>query len=194
MARLRSFVALLLDSHLRERLAEAAGRLQQVGAGVKWVEPENLHLTLKFLGSVEEQRLPGVEQAIREAAAQGQAFSLSCAGLGAFPNLRRPRVVWAGVRQGIEELARLARSLDERLQALGFERQKRPFAGHITLGRVKSPVNLHKLTQAMQEQGDPDFGAMAVSAAHLMKSTLTPSGPIYSILQEFPLGERNESD
>jgi len=185
---------MLLDSGLRERLAEALSRLRPHGPGVKWVEPHNVHLTLKFLGSVEEERLAAVAEAVRQAAAESEAFGLSCRGLGAFPNPRRPRVVWAGVQQGAEELTQLARELDRRLQALRFEPEKRPFAAHITLGRVKSPGNLPGLAEAIEGQREADFGCMEVRAVHLMKSTLTPKGPIYDVLQEFALGKRNVKD
>ncbi|MFQ6132194.1 MAG: RNA 2',3'-cyclic phosphodiesterase [Armatimonadota bacterium] len=193
MATVRSFVAVLLDHALRERLADAIRELRCHRADVKWVEPGNLHLTLKFLGPVAEERLPAVEQMVGQVAAAAGAFDLTCRGLGAFPNLRRPRVVWAGVQQGAKELTELAKGLDARLQELGFQREKRPFSAHVTLGRVKSPINLHRLTEAVEGQQEADFGPMRVTAVHLMKSTLTPSGPIYAVVQESALGERNAS-
>jgi 2'-5' RNA ligase len=183
----RSFVALLLPDEVRERLRELQTALRPSAGKATWVQPGNLHLTLKFLGSMPEDRLVAVGRAIAEAAGKASPFRLRCAGAGVFPNARRPRVLWAGTDDGHADLAALAEQVEAALEPLGFAREGRPFAGHITLARLRAPAP--ELGGAVVAHEGDVYGAFEVTRIHLMKSDLSPQGPTYSVLQEFSLGE-----
>src|SRR2546430_5286414 len=136
---IRTFVAIRLDETVRAALGAAIEGLRRVARDVAWVAPENLHLTLKFLGQVREARTAELVAAIAQATSGFAAFEATVAGLGAFPTPTRPRVIWAGVGRGADALVGLAGRVDEALAALGFEREPRPFSPHATLGRVRTP-------------------------------------------------------
>lgn len=191
MQQLRLFVAVELPGEVREALSALQDKLRASGgAGVRWARPEGVHLTLKFLGDVPGAQVPLVEEAL-ESAARGQAaFSLSLGTTGFFPNPRRPRVFWVGVAGEVERLAELAKQVEERLGALGFPPEERPFSPHLTLARLGE-----KVTSAQRES----FGKLARSApwqpnhaftvdgVSLIRSQLHPEGAIYTCLRRVPL-------
>lgn len=185
--RFRSFVAVLLDASLKDEIARTQEELKATGADVKWVAPQTFHFTLKFLGGVEEEKIEEITQAAEAVAAQFPPFSLSLAGLGAYPDLSAPRVIWVGTGEGARDLTELAQRTEAALEPMGFEREKRPFSAHLTLGRVRSPRRRRELSQAIQQAGEPSFGEMQVDRIWLMKSDLTPKGAIYTGLREMPL-------
>ena len=152
-----------------------------------WVPPDNVHLTLKFLGGVETARLGDVEGALGAAAAGHRAFDLEVHGLGAFPTRTRPRVLWAGVSAGGAEAGALAASVDGALAALGFARDGRAFAAHVTLGRVREPRANLRLGAALDTA--EAFGRQRVARVSLMRSELSPKGARYTELASVPLGE-----
>ncbi|MFQ6098792.1 MAG: RNA 2',3'-cyclic phosphodiesterase, partial [Armatimonadota bacterium] len=162
-------------------------RLQSARAAVKWVEPDNLHLTLKFLGNIPEAQVEPIAGALEGVACDTAPFVAHVAGVGAFPNLKRPRVVWAGIASGSDELKRLAANVQEALVPLGFDPERREFSAHLTLGRVKSFVNVAGLAEAIRQEAEADLGPMPVEAVHLMQSELRPSGPMYSALAQLSL-------
>ncbi len=184
----RSFVRLGIGADVRHRMAEVQQRLQAAKASVRWVAAENLHVTLKFLGDIAEDRVSEVLDALGRAAENVEPFAMCAGGLGAFPNLRRPRVVWAGVGDGAEQATKLAEAVERELRSLGFQREKRPFSAHITLGRVKSFVGASALTGLIREHADAEFGTIGVDEIALMQSDLRPSGAVYSLLGQMPLG------
>ncbi len=182
---MRLFVALELPPEVKEAAARMQDRLKPSGAGVKWVRPEGMHLTLKFLGEVEDERLPGLPGALDRACRGRGALELELAGCGAFPGRGRPRVVWLGVAGQVGELAGLARALEESLARLGFAPEKRPFKAHLTLGRVRQggrgrrapdTRELSRLLAGLGAWQGPSFRAGKLA---LMQSTLTPRGAIY---------------
>jgi 2'-5' RNA ligase len=182
---MRLFVACLLPEEIRERLSlvqEAAGQV----SGLKWVERSNLHVTLKFLGEVREASAGKVERALGFAGAP-RAFTLAIRGTGAFPNTRVPRVVWAGICGGQDELASLARSAEAALLPYGFEREKRPFSPHITLARAREGQIASGLSEALAGPADRDFGRFIVEEYCLMRSELLPAGPMYTVLRRYAL-------
>jgi 2'-5' RNA ligase len=170
----------LLDDDVRARLAAAVERLQPVAPGVAWVARDNVHLTLKFLGAVDNDRLAALESSLASAAAGQVPFDLTVHGLGAFPSRIRARVLWAGIGAGAAELAALAARVDAALAALGFARETRPFAAHVTLGRVREPRANPRLAAAL-EAGGP-LGGQRVARISLMRSDLSPRGARYSEL------------
>ncbi len=186
---MRVFVAVELDERLRQGMAEVAARLKSFGADVRWVPAESQHITLKFLGEVEEPRLEAVRQALRAVACSSSPFSVRLAGLGAFPSLRSPRVIWLG-SEG-DELAALAEAVERALERLGFAREARRFRGHLTLGRVRSAdARLDRLAEQLrQPAARVEIGAFRVEEFHLYRSVLKPTGAEYKKLDTFRLGQ-----
>lgn len=189
MAPMRVFVAANIGPDIREALArlQAALRAGAPGADVGWVRPEGIHVTLKFLGEVAEERIPGVTDALRTALEGQGPFALRCRGTGAFPNLRRPRVVWAGIGSGGEELAGIQSRVEATLLPLGFPPEGRAFTPHLTLGRVRSPKHTDLLARAIGRFEGEAFGEIVVDRIDLMRSELKPSGAVYSVVEAFPL-------
>jgi 2'-5' RNA ligase len=155
---------------------------------VSWVAPENLHVTLKFLGNVDPTRLDAVRSALAAAAPAREAFDLAVQGLGAFPSPTRPRVIWAGVGAGEAPAAALAGRVEELLVPLGFAREARPFAAHVTLGRVREPRPDAALAEALAAGAARPFGLVRVARLSLMRSELSPRGARYTELAGWPLG------
>jgi RNA 2',3'-cyclic 3'-phosphodiesterase len=148
----------------------------------------NLHLTVKFLGAVAEDRIEAVAGALTGAVAGVGAFDAQVEGLGAFPSTTRPRVVWAGVTAGAGTMADLAGRVDDALAALGFEREARPFSPHITLGRVRQPGRVLALTEALRGAAGCGFGRLRVARVSLMRSELSSRGARYTELAAASLG------
>ena len=184
----RAFVAANLDSGLKAALARVQDRLKATRADVGWVRPENLHLTLKFLGQVEDGRLGAIGEAIAAAATGCGPIRLVFEGLGAFPYPRAARVVWIGLSHGAEALAKLQTRIETGLESLGFAREERPFTAHLTLGRVRSPAYREQLARALTGAPTETLGEMVLDRIELMKSDLHVAGARYSILQSFSLG------
>jgi 2'-5' RNA ligase len=172
-------VAVLLPDALRARLAAEIGRLRGVASDVAWVAETNLHVTLKFLGRIEDARVDLIVEALGAVAARTPAFDLGVRGLGAFPTPGRPRVVWVGLEPAAP-LAALAGDLDGALAALGFARETRSFAAHVTLGRVRETRRNPALAAALA--GPADCGRLSVSRLSLMRSELHPRGARYTEL------------
>lgn len=184
MEQIRSFIAIELPQEIKVELARAQDMLRpQEHPGVKWVEPESIHLTLKFLGNISSGRVPQIEGAVREAARGVPAFHLEIGGLGVFPNTQRPRVAWVALRGEVEKLAGLQEGIDSALLPLGFPRESRPFTPHLTLARVReraSPQERRSFGELVMSTKFEARLPLEVSAISLMRSRLTPAGAIYS--------------
>lgn len=186
----RTFIAVEIDDRTVARAAAIIERLRSAGADVTWVAPRNLHLTLKFLGDVGDELLPAVIEAVREAARRVPPFTVEIHGVGAFPQIDRPRTIWLGARQGDEQMRLLAEAVEQSLRPLGFAPEARRFTAHLTIGRVRRPTAaLRSLSELMRRQGDQAVGTVAVEQVVAMASTLTPRGPIYEVLARLPLSE-----
>ena len=183
----RAFVAANLDPDLKAVLATVQDRLKAARADVGWVRPENLHLTLKFLGQVEQDRMSAIGEAIAAAASGCGPIRLVFQGLGAFPRPREARIVWIGLSHGTEALAALQARVEVGLESIGFAREARPFTAHLTLGRVRGPARREQLARALAEAPAEALGEMVLDRIELMKSNLNAGGARYSILQAFPL-------
>ncbi|UCC73077.1 MAG: RNA 2',3'-cyclic phosphodiesterase [Gemmatimonadota bacterium] len=184
---MRVFVALNLSDAERSRLADAAAGLRDAGFPVRWVAPENVHLTLKFLGEIPEARVPDVCSAVGEAAADLSSFAMAVGGFGAFPSLRRPQVVWVGVEPN-STLASLHESLEGQLALLGFPREDRPFRPHLTLGRTRrraAPSEFRGLDELVKQTEYRD--TFQIRSVDVMQSRLMPRGPIYSVVHSADL-------
>ena len=181
---MRTFIAIELSSEIKESLAQAQSHLKYAGADVKWVTPENIHLTLKFLGEIPEEKCENVKAALDEIAKTTASFELSIKDIGAFPNIEFPRVIWIGLDKGAKESTELAAKVDEALSKLGFAKETRPFAAHLTIGRIRSAKNKEALKEKVLGYGDRVTGNEKISSVILFHSKLTPTGSIYTKLHE----------
>src|SRR5262245_15031106 len=183
MKRLRTFIALDLGKTVRDKAVTLQESLARAGSEVKWVEPENLHVTLLFLGEVDDRDVPAVCKAVGECCQQQAPFTMSVENVGAFPNLRRPRTVWIGVGTGTQEAVALHDALEETLLDLGcYRREDRQFTPHVTLGRVRRDDSgpQDTLTALLAKKSDWQAGEVRVREVLVMSSELTPQGPVYS--------------
>jgi len=169
------------EADVLNRLVEAQRILLQSGVKMKPVERGNLHITMKFLGEVPPPMVEAVKSEM--AGIEFEAFDAHIKGVGAFPKTSSPRVIWAGVEEGAEELKAVYEELERRLRKLGFKPEGRPFHPHVTLMRVKGPRS-PQLVRRIMELSDYEFGTVRCEALRLKKSTLTPRGPIYETLFE----------
>jgi 2'-5' RNA ligase len=189
---LRTFIAVELDRSIRNELARIQERFtrQMPRGSVRWVSPEGIHLTLKFLGDTPAAKLPAIEDALRRACAGFQPFEFTVEGRGCFPNTRRPRVVWTGVRDKGQMLARLAAAVEREVSPLGFPTEDRAFSPHLTLGRVGRGVSQHDeaaVGQIVEAAVVEQVGRQRVTAVNLIRSDLHPSGAVYATLISVPL-------
>jgi len=166
-------------------------KLAPVGVKISWTKVANLHLTLQFLGYVEETVVEKIKAALRLVAAQHQPFDVSVRGGGAFPDEKRPRVVWIGCDDTANRLQALALAVQDAMQPLGFEPEHREFSAHLTLGRIRSPRLDAALTRAIDSLKDTSFGTLRVETIHLFESQLHPEGSIYTKLSSHALGAHN---
>lgn len=184
---MRAFVAIVLPTPLRGPIAAVQAALRAAGADVAWVEPHNLHLTLKFLGDVDEARAAALADALRAAVHPHPAFTIAVEGIGAFPSTRNPQVVWVGVSADPPSLGALAEAVDQTCAALGFPMETRPFAAHVTIGRLRSRRGVASLIKALQAVECPGGGPAPVDRVILVQSTLSSKGAAYTPLVELPL-------
>lgn len=178
---MRTFIAITLSEQIREGLRSQLNTVQKIDSGVKWVKPENIHLTLKFLGDVEENSIDSIVDAINESVIYTEHFELSVQKAGAFPNMNRPKVLWVGINKGKERIIEFASKIDQHLFEMGFEKEKHKFSPHITIGRVKYLKNINQITSQLSRLFKNDE-AMIVKDVKLIKSILKPSGAEYTPL------------
>jgi RNA 2',3'-cyclic 3'-phosphodiesterase len=187
MTRIRTFIAVDVGQLICDRLVALQDKLGQAGTEVKWVEQANLHVTLLFLGEVEDRQVAKICGMVAETAATHESFRLSVEGAGCFPTPRRPRILWAGVGTGADALVALHDDLEKPLTTLGYRREERRYKPHVTLGRVRSAAPADGLARALAEQAKWKGGETLVKELHVMSSELTPRGPTYTILSRAPL-------
>jgi len=183
---MRTFIAIELPNEIKDSLSRLQEELKASGADVKWVEPNNIHLTLKFLGEIDDKKIEKITKIIDDTAQGKDKFQINISSLGAFPKIDFPRVIWVGVDTGDKEVNDIAKELEEKIAKIGIPKEDRPFSSHITIGRTKSSLNREKLVQDLKIKAE--LGARKlefyVTKIALFKSTLTPKGPIYEALKE----------
>ncbi len=181
----RLFVAVETPQEIRTAIARVIEGLKGSGAEVRWEEPEKLHITLKFLGNTEEERVPRIIAALEDVAQKVEPFDIQYASLGTFPPKGQPRVLWVGVRQGEQSLKMLAAAVETAMGELGFEPEERAFHPHVTIGRVKGGRNMHDLLRRMESI---TFESQPTHVTHisLVKSELRPSGSVYTTVRACP--------
>jgi len=180
---IRSFIAFDLNNEsVLQRLREIQDKLAKTGTDLKVVEPQNIHITMRFLGDIKPTMVDSVHEAMNKVSFS--AFNCKIHGLGAFPDMRYARVIWAGIREGADELKSVFNQLEPNLRQLGFRPDPKGFSPHLTLARVKTGRNKAELANCVQELADYDFGVVRADCLRLKKSVLTPKGPVYSTLRE----------
>ncbi|MFZ1985490.1 MAG: RNA 2',3'-cyclic phosphodiesterase [Desulfatitalea sp.] len=186
---MRAFIAFELPPEITRLAADLQAHLKRQGLKLRWVRPGNIHLTLRFLGEIPSAQTAAVAQAMRTAAQGGAPAQLSVQGMGVFPGLRKPRVVWIGLGGQTDGLGQTAVRLEAELALLGLPREERPFKAHLTLARIQTPVEARLLQGAIEVCGA--FAPQPFLAAEmvLFQSDLRPQGPIYTSLARATLGE-----
>jgi len=179
--RLRAFIAVELSDPIKASLGRIQDSFRRLGDRVGWVKPAGMHLTLKFLGEIEEKMVSPVGKEMAGACADRRPFPLHLAGTGLFPGSRNPRVLWVGIREGAEEVRSLFRRLDPLLEEIGFPREERDFHPHITLGRIKSFRDRRRFMAHAAEKRKVEVGTMTVESIHLIESCLHPDGAEYRV-------------
>lgn len=194
MDAVRAFIAVALSDDARQQLGEIEKQIQtrsgeSARRAVRWVPAANIHLTLKFLGDVSTANLQSLDRILRAETIHHLAFPFVIEGTGAFPNIRRPRVIWAGARHS-PELMRLQKAIDLETSKLGYPSEERPFSPHLTLGRVSQqarPEELALVAKALEQVQPGEIAAMQVETVHLFRSDLRPGGPVYTSLYRYTL-------
>lgn len=187
---IRAFIALPTTEAVQQRLAEIRSLLEIANADVKWDAAEKYHITLKFIGDVEESLLPSLEESLCSILAKQGSFSYAFSGLGVFPSARDPKVVWAGV-EDVRRIDTLQASVEEACTKAGLPAERRPFHPHITLGRVKGPQNRARLIEHINTVTFDRISAFC-SSVQIIKSDLRPEGSHYTILNTISLPIQSE--
>ena len=188
---IRSFIAIELPEEVRGGLARLRNELKRnEHKFVKWVNPDGLHLTLKFLGNIPSKRVTEIINVIEEVTQGVSAFHLEISGLGAFPSLRQARVFWVGIGGEVDKLSKLQQNIDSALAVLGFAKEERPFVPHLTLARLRpgaSPLERRSFGELVGSTIFEDKYHIEVEAVSLMRSQLTPAGAVYTRLSTVEL-------
>jgi 2'-5' RNA ligase len=191
LEKIRSFIAVPMSQEVNLLVGRIEDQLREVGADVKWVTPDNVHVTLKFLGNIVETDVAGLTDVLGKGLAESAAFDVALAGVGTFPQGRKlPRVVWVGLEEGKEALSDTAVKVEAACTSLGFEGEDRPFKPHLTIGRVRrgSPYLKELAARAAQLEFNPL--KVHVDRVNLMRSKLSPKGPTYTVLNSFTLASK----
>ena len=180
----RGFIA--LEIHATPQILAFEKEIEKTGADVKLVEPENIHITLKFLGDTQENIIDDIERIMKESVQDIKPFSITLRGTGVFPNNNYVKIVWIGITDN-GSIATIAQRIEEKLTPLGFKREHRGFSPHLTIGRVKTARNKDPLLKTVGNHTSEEFAVQEVHSITLKKSELTPKGPIYTTLREVRL-------
>jgi 2'-5' RNA ligase len=182
MDTIRAFIAIEMPPMVVDIVQRSQQVLRRGGIRLAWVRPENVHLTLRFLGDIAADAVDRIRDVLEETARETSPFSLCVKGAGAFPGIARPRVLWLGLDGQLQPMAALYRRLSEKLSGLGIAGEKRPFRGHLTIGRVKGRPDIRLLKERMTELEHVESTLFPADSLCLFKSDLTPGGAVYTSL------------
>jgi 2'-5' RNA ligase len=189
MPSIRSFVAIELSPDTKAQIVKIQNELKASTADIRWVRTEGMHLTLKFLGGIQEEKIPEIADILTHCSDETGSFNLTIHSLGAFPNGTNPKVIWIGVEDESGRLETLQQTIEKGLAAIGFKEEKRAFTPHLTLGRLKSPKGRREVGHLIEASRECDCGTSVVKEICLFKSDLKPSGAVYTKLKTFSLSE-----
>ncbi len=178
---MRAFIAVPCPDELKDAMVEIQEQIKELGR-LTLVKPENIHLTMKFLGEVDEGKIPDITKRL-EFLSELQSFDISLKGIGAFPSMDYIRVIWVGVDKGASDIVKIHSEIDHNLKELNFKKDKN-FHPHLTIARVKFPKKKEELRNIIQKNSARDFGSFQVERIELMQSRLSPKGPEYSVIHE----------
>ena len=184
---IRSFIAIELNEAIRSALANTQCRLKKLDCYIKWVNPENMHITLKFLGNIEIKTLNAIKEIIKKTTSNTCTIPFELTQIGIFPNTESPRIIWSGINEPAGMLKVQSDSLNEKLAELGIPKEKKEFNPHITIGRVKSNKNIRKFIKILKEPLITPGIKQSASHITLFKSTLTPMGARYEVLTKIKI-------
>ncbi len=184
---IRAFIAIELPAKIIEGLKEIQDKLKNGNNKVVWVKPENIHLTIKFLGDIEVAKIDSIAVLLEDAAAKNRSFDVSVKGVGGFPTIDNPRVLWVGVEEDGANLIQIYNNLEQGLSILGFKKGDRPFKPHLTLGRIKFLKDKKGLKERLERFKDITLGKCGVNGICLFQSRLTPEGAVHIKLKEYRL-------
>jgi len=190
---MRLFIACPVPEEIKKKIADLENVFRNSNTDVKWVRPESIHLTLKFLGEVSEHKIPEINNKISKAIEGFSVFHVAIEKIGVFPDWRRIRVVWVGIEDGKKELKELSKRVEDKMANIGFKKEKRGFTAHITIGRVRSGRGIDRLTDAIRKKSDASLGDIQIGEVLLMQSMLRPEGATYKCLERFSLDRGCES-
>lgn len=185
---IRTFISVELPEDIKRKISDLQNRLKVHGGHIGWVRPGAIHLTLKFLGDIDEKEVKEIEAATKKAIKGFGPFYLRLLGIGAFPDLKRPRVIWLGIDEGGDNLARLQLRIEDEIAVIGYPREERRFKPHLTIGRVKNAHGLKQLIDAINAEREIDLDGFNVAEVLIMKSDLRPEGAVYTRLCEITFG------
>ncbi|MEW5758448.1 MAG: RNA 2',3'-cyclic phosphodiesterase [Candidatus Omnitrophota bacterium] len=187
-SKIRAFIAIELESKVKDKISQIQNILQKTNADAKWVNPKNIHLTLKFLGYIDQEKSEKIKQVIDQTAENFQSFSIETSQIGIFPQKGTPRVIWIGIKKGKETLEKITSKIEEKIEKLGIKKENRPFQSHATIARIRSPKNKQILLTEIKRINEAiDTEIQTISAIALFRSTLSPSGPTYSLIHKAKL-------
>lgn len=180
---IRAFIAFPLPELITTRICDIQERLKSYGLPVRWVKPENVHLTLKFLGEVSLSTITGIAEVIEDTVRDFSPLILFTKGLGVFPGIKKPRILWIGISGDIKPLSEIQANLETNMEIKGFAKENRPFKSHLTLGRVKGDIHPENLIDILRSFSDFSSEPFEAKELVLYKSELKPSGALYTKLQ-----------
>jgi len=184
---MRLFIAVNIPDEIKESLFAFQQELKLSLGEVKWINKDQFHLTLKFLGETEENKIENIINGISKAVLKSKPFKLSFSGAGVFPDINKPRVIWAGTGAGKEELLKIAQEIEENLNPLGFQKDKREFSAHLTLGRFRPFKNKATVINKIIEKDKTRLGSFKVKSVELIQSILHPGGPEYKCIKSISI-------
>jgi len=185
---IRAFIAIELPETIKSSIETIQARLKSLELPLRWVRVENIHLTMKFLGDIEEIEIESIESVLRDSVKMQAPLTLSAKGVGVFPGIRRPRVLWVGIHDHETGLAGLQKSIENQLHRIGYSKEGRPFKGHLTVGRAKGYVDERKLKEALDSFLAFESSLFTVNEFFIFRSVLKQGGPEYTKLIRIPLG------
>lgn len=184
---IRAFIAIPLDLKIQQAIERIQNHLKKTNSEVKWVKPENIHITLKFLGDIDLRQINSVKEVLANLTQNTKRFTIELTRLGAFPNIDRPRTLWVGLKDSKQRLNQFSMSLEKALGKIRFQAYEKSFSPHITIGRIRSSENIKALSRSILEYHVPEGLSQTTSNITLYKSTLNSEGPAYEPLYQIKL-------
>jgi RNA 2',3'-cyclic 3'-phosphodiesterase len=184
---MRTFVSIEIPDDIKKKISDLIEKAKLHLTPIKWVENKNLHVTLKFIGQVEDDKIMSIIDCVKDSIKGTRPFSLSFAGMGLFPDAKHPNVLWVGIDKGSDKAKELSEKIECRITKEGYRGEEKDFTAHLTIGRIKEKIDIESLSKFVQKNGNVDLGSFKVGHISIMKSTLREAGPIYDEIEKITL-------